>query len=198
MTIFLPFKFETIFCVCKMFYATLPKIAYHKNSLDSLTTVFFYLSRKDGGKLAKLTLKQQKFADEYIISGNATQAAIKAGYKEKTAYQTGAENLRKPQIKSYIEERLSELSSKKIADQDEVLQFFTSVMRGEILEPYALGIGNGAQQIIEVKPNAATRKSAAVELAKRYGLTSEKIEMNVTTNSKLESILTQLEEKDDE
>ena len=156
------------------------------------------MSRKDGGKLAKLTLKQQKFADEYIISGNATQAAIKAGYKEKTAYKTGAENLRKPQIKSYIEERLSELSSKKIADQDEVLQFFTSVMRGEILEPYALGIGNGAQQIIEVKPNAATRKSAAVELAKRYGLTSEKIEMNVTTNSKLESILTQLEEKDDE
>jgi len=156
------------------------------------------LSRKDGGKLAKLTLKQQKFADEYIISGNATQAAIKAGYKEKTAYQTGAENLRKPQIKSYIDERLSELSSKKIADQDEVLQFFTSVMRGEILEPYALGIGNGAQQIIEVKPNATTRKSAAVELAKRYGLTSEKIEMNVTTNSKLESILTQLEEKDDE
>lgn len=148
--------------------------------------------------MAKLTLKQQKFADEYIISGNATQAAIKAGYKEKTAYKTGAENLRKPQIKSYIEERLSELSSKKIADQDEVLQFFTSVMRGEILEPYALGIGNGAQQIIEVKPNAATRKSAAVELAKRYGLTSEKIEMNVTTNSKLESILTQLEEKDDE
>lgn len=148
--------------------------------------------------MAKLTLKQQKFADEYIISGNATQAAIKAGYKEKTATQTGAENLRKPYIKTYIDERLSELSSKKIADQDEVLQFFTSVMRGEILEPYALGIGNGAQQIIEVKPNAATRKSAAVELAKRYGLTSEKIEMNVTTNSKLESILTQLEEKGDE
>lgn len=148
--------------------------------------------------MAKLTLKQQKFADEYIISGNATQAAIKAGYKEKTAYKTGAENLRKPQIKAYIDERLSELSSKKIADQDEVLQFFTSVMRGEILESYALGIGNGAQQIIEIKPNAATRKSAAVELAKRYGLTSEKIEMNVTTNSKLESILTQLEEQDDE
>ena len=148
--------------------------------------------------MAKLTLKQKKFADEYIISGNATQAAVKAGYSEKTATQVGAENLRKPYIKSYIDERLSELSSKKIADQDEVLQFFTSVMRGEILEPYALGIGNGAQQIIEIKPNAATRKSAAVELAKRYGLTSEKIEMNVTTNSKLESILTQLEEKDDE
>lgn len=148
--------------------------------------------------MAKLTLKQQKFADEYIISGNATQAAIKAGYSAKYANTNAVKLLQNTTLKAYIDERLSELSSKKIADQDEVLQFFTSVMRGEILEPYALGIGNGAQRIIEIKPNAATRKSAAVELAKRYGLTSEKIEMNVTTNSKLESILTQLEEKDDE
>lgn len=161
-------------------------------------TVFFYLSRKDGGKLAKLTLKQKKFADEYIISGNVYKSAISAGYSENYAKGNSIKLLENVSVKTYIDERLSELSSKKIADQDEVLQFFTSVMRGEILEPYALGIGNGAQQIIEVKPNAATRKSAAVELAKRYGLTSEKIEMNVTTNSKLESILTQLEEKDDE
>ena len=148
--------------------------------------------------MAKLSLKQKKFADEYIISGNAMKSAIEAGYSKEYARSRSHEMLENVGIKTYIEERLSELSSKKIADQDEVLQFFTSVMRGEILEPYALGIGNGAQQIIEVKPNAATRKSAAVELAKRYGLTSEKIEMNVTTNSKLESILTQLEEKDDE
>ena len=151
--------------------------------------------------MAKLTLKQQKFADEYIISGNATESYKKAGYKavnDNIAAVEGKKLLRNPKIKPYIDERLSELSSKKIADQDEVLQFFTSVMRGEILEPYALGIGNGTQRIIEVKPNAATRKSAAVELAKRYGLASEKIEMTVTTNSKLESILTQLEEKDDE
>lgn len=148
--------------------------------------------------MAKLTTKQKEFADEYILSGNAMQSAIKVGYSINYAKSQSHKLLENVGIKSYIDERLSELSSKKIADQDEVLQFFTSVMRGEILEPYALGIGNGAQQIIEVKPNAATRKSAAVELAKRYGLTSEKIEMNVTTNSKLESILTQLEEKDDE
>ena len=148
--------------------------------------------------MARLTTKQKEFADEYILSGNAMQSAIKVGYSVNYAKSQSHKLLENVGIKSYIDERLSELSSKKIADQDEVLQFFTSVMRGEILEPYALGIGNGAQQIIEIKPNAATRKSAAVELAKRYGLTSEKIEMNVTTNSKLESILTQLEEKDDE
>ena len=148
--------------------------------------------------MAKLTTKQKEFADEYILSGNAMQSAIKVGYSVNYAKSQSHKLLENVGIKSSIDERLSELSSKKIAAQEEVLQFFTSVMRGEILEPYALGIGNGAQQIIEVKPNAATRKSAAVELAKRYGLTSEKIEMNVTTNSKLESILTQLEEKDDE
>lgn len=62
--------------------------------------------------MAKLTLKQQKFADEYIISGNATQAAIKAGYKEKTANRIGSENLSKLDIKKYIDERLKEIESK--------------------------------------------------------------------------------------
>lgn len=50
-------------------------------------------------KPKKLTLKQQRFADEYIISGNATQAAIEAGYSEKTARFIGNENLTKLKIK---------------------------------------------------------------------------------------------------
>lgn len=51
-----------------------------------------------------LTPKQAAFVREYMIDLNATQAAIRAGYKEKTAYQTGAENLRKPQIQQAIQE----------------------------------------------------------------------------------------------
>ena len=81
--------------------------------------------------ILKLTLKQKKFADEYIISGNATQAAIKAGYSKKTAYRIGAENVKKVQIKAYIDERLAKIDSKKIAKQEEVLQYLTAVMRGE-------------------------------------------------------------------
>ena len=61
----------------------------------------------------KLTIKQQRFADEYIISGNATEAAIKAGYSKKTANRIATENLSKLVIKSYIDERLKELSDKK-------------------------------------------------------------------------------------
>ena len=48
--------------------------------------------------MTKLTVKQQRFADEYIISGNATQSAISAGYAEKSARFMGAENLTKPQF----------------------------------------------------------------------------------------------------
>lgn len=147
---------------------------------------------------SNLTLKQKRFADEYIITANATQAAIKAGYSKKTANRIGTENLSKPVIKAYIDERLSELNSKKIADQQEVLEFFTAAMRGEILEPMAIGLGDGVQQIIEVKPNVATRKSAAVELAKRYGLSTSKVDVNVKSENKLAGILLQLEDDKDE
>lgn len=151
-----------------------------------------------GGKLKKLTLKQQKFADEYIISGNATQSAIKAGYSEKYANTNAVKLLQNTTIKAYIDERLSELNSKKIADQQEVLEFFTAAMRGELTEPMAIGLGDGVQQIIEVRPNIATRKSAAVELAKRYGLSTAKVDVNVKSENKLAGILLQLEDDKDE
>ena len=60
-----------------------------------------------------LTIKQKKFADEYIISGNATEARIKAGYSKKTAYSMGSENLKKPELKSYIDERMTEIESQR-------------------------------------------------------------------------------------
>lgn len=151
-----------------------------------------------GGKLKKLSLKQQKFADEYIISGNATQSAIKAGYSEKYANTNAVKLLQNTTIKAYLDERLSELNSKKIADQQEVLEFFTAAMRGELTEPMAIGLGDGVQQIIEVRPNIATRKSAAVELAKRYGLSTSKVDVNVKSENKLAGILLQLEDDKDE
>lgn len=151
-----------------------------------------------GGKLKKLTLKQQKFADEYIINGNATQSAIKAGYSEKYANTNAVKLLQNTTIKAYLDERLSELNSKKIADQQEVLEFFTAAMRGELTEPMAIGLGDGVQQIIEVRPNIATRKSAAVELAKRYGLSTSKVDVNVKSENKLAGILLQLEDDKDE
>lgn len=132
----------------------------------------------------KLTLKQQRFADEYIISGNATEAAIKAGYSKKTAYSIGLENLKKPEIKKLIDEKLKELSDKKIADQQEVLAYLTSVLRGETQSEIVVveGQGEGVSRAkpIQKAPDERERLKAAELLGKRMGLFKDKLD--VTAN----------------
>lgn len=131
----------------------------------------------------KLTLKQQRFADEYIISGNATQAALKAGYAERSAYRTGADNLKKPQVKAYIDERLAELESAKIAKQDEVLRYLTGVMRAESVSETVVveGTGKGFSKarVMDKHPEEQERLKAAELLGKRYGLFRDRIEADV-------------------
>lgn len=75
--------------------------------------------------------RQRDFAEYYIQCGNATEAAKKAGYSHRTAYSVGSENLRKPEISDYIAGRMEELRKKQIATSDEVVIFFTSVLRGQ-------------------------------------------------------------------
>lgn len=134
------------------------------------------------GKLSKLTLKQKRFADEYIISANATAAAIKAGYSKKTARSIGQENLTKPDIKAYIDERLEKLDSEKIADQKEVLQYLSSVMRGEQQEKTLISIGEFGQEIVDIDVGAKDRIKAAELLGKRYRLFTDKVEMDVSSD----------------
>ena len=131
--------------------------------------------------MAKLTLKQQKFADEYIISGNATDAAIKAGYAKRSAGQIGEQNLKKLEIKKYIEERLAELNSQKIADQEEILQYLTSVMRGEHREETLIGMGQGFQETTYMDVGAKDRIKAAELLGKRYSMWTDKQELTQRT-----------------
>ncbi|HEO4620673.1 TPA: terminase small subunit [Streptococcus agalactiae] len=119
--------------------------------------------------MGKLTLKQQKFIDEYIISGNATDAAIKAGYAEKAAYQSGAENLKKPQIKQAIDDRMAILEDQAIAKADEILRVFTKVLRQELTEEETeLNPVTGEFVSIEKKPSIAEVIKAGSELMKRY------------------------------
>ena len=127
--------------------------------------------------MKKLTIKQKKFADEYIISGNATQAAIKAGYSKKTARFTGAENLTKPNIKAYIDERMKKLEEEAIADQTEVLQFLTSILRDEMTEEVLVNVGNFEQSIQDKKISARDRIKAAELLGKRYQLFTDKVNL---------------------
>lgn len=124
--------------------------------------------------MAKLTPKQKAFADYYIELGNATEAAIKAGYSKKTAYSIGNENLKKPDIKRYIDERMKELESKRIASQEEILQFLTSVIRGELTEEVPLLVGEGMQEIAEKGISMKDRVKAAELLGKRYAMWTDK------------------------
>ena len=131
--------------------------------------------------MAKLTLKQKKFADEYIISGNATDAAIKAGYAKRSAGQIGEQNLKKLEIKKYLEERLAQLDSEKIADQEEILQYLTSVMRGEHREETLIGMGQGFQETTYIDVGAKDRIKAAELLGKRYSMWTDKQELTQRT-----------------
>lgn len=118
----------------------------------------------------KLTVKQRLFADEYIKSGNATQAAIKAGYANEIS---GRENLQKPTVKAYIDAKMAEIESHKIADAKEVLEFYTRVLRGEETEEIQDLVDGG---LIEKAPSLKERIAVAKELMKRYPLSDPMVQ----------------------
>lgn len=131
--------------------------------------------------MAKMTPKQKKFCDEYLIDLNATQAAIRSGYSKKTARKIGQENLTKPVIKQYIEQRMAEKESELIANQDEVLKYLTSVMRGNSKASVLARNETGADEVKEKPPDEKERLKAAELLGKRYGLYTDKIEADIDT-----------------
>ena len=136
----------------------------------------------------KLTEKQKRFADEYIISGNATQAAIKAGYSKKTANRIATENLSKLVIKNYIDERLAKLESKRIANAQEVLEYLTGVMRGDEKEEVMTEEGVSYRE-----PSVKDKLKAAELLGKRHALFTEKQEISANVAStKLDDIISQI------
>jgi len=130
-----------------------------------------------------LTEKQKAFADEYIISMNATDAAIKAGYSKNSAYAIGNQNLNKLEIKNYIEKRLKEKEAARIATQDEVLEYLTEVMRGEIEEETVVTENTGDYQsqarVVKKKVGPKDRNKAAELLGKRYSLFKDNIDIEL-------------------
>ena len=139
--------------------------------------------------MSKLNEKQKAFADYYIETGNATEAAIRAGYSKKTARVIGQENLTKPAIKQYIDKRNKVIESERIASITEVKEYWTRVMRGQEKDQFGLDA------------SLQDRNKAAENLAKSYGMFINKIEANVdatvNSTSKLDSILKELGEGDE-
>lgn len=113
----------------------------------------------------KLTPKQKAFCEFYIETGNATEAAKKAGYKGQNLNRIGTENLSKLVIKEYLEKRINELDSRRIANADEVLEYLTKVMRGQEKDQFGLEIA------------IQDRTKAAELLGKRYRLFTDKVQV---------------------
>jgi len=144
-----------------------------------------------------LTDKQRRFAEEYLIDCNATQAAIRAGYSEKTAQRIGSENLSKPLIREYIDEKLAKMSSASIANAEEVMRYLTAVMRREYKESIVVTMTkehsayvpdeNGTMrkqtvkeetaEIVEIPAKLSDANKAAELLGKRYSLFTDKLDV---------------------
>ena len=156
----------------------------------------------------KLTPKQQRFCDEYLIDMNGTQAAIRAGYSKKTAGVIADENLKKPYIREYIDERMKEKEEKLVAKQDEVMQYLTAVMRREYSEHVVVTLAkekstyvpdqNGTMrkqtikeevpQVVRIPAKLSDANKAAELLGRAYGIYSDRVQqeidmdLNITVN----------------
>lgn len=146
--------------------------------------------------MTKLTIKQQRFADEYIISGNATEAAIKAGYSKKTAAVIGNENLIKPYIKKYIDERLKEIEASKFLTMEEALQITASIIRGEprTLKYVDRDTGETVERLMY--PTFKDSNSSLEHFYKINSAFNDKLDININekekTISNIESLLKQM------
>lgn len=171
--------------------------------------------------MAKLTPKQKAFCEEYLIDLNATQAAIRAGYKSSTAKEIGCENLTKPNIRMYIDKAIAERSRRTGINQDRVIRELARIAfvnANDVIDIDEATLKQGATEddtaaIASVKVKTIptkdgegtereiklTDKLKALELlGKHLGMFKDKLEVSgalETGTSKLDSILEQLKEK---
>ncbi|WP_276862571.1 terminase small subunit [Anaerococcus tetradius] len=127
--------------------------------------------------MTKLTIKQKKFADEYIKSGNAYQSAINAGYSKSYAKGNIVKLLENVSVKAYIDKKLSELESETIAESKEVLQYLTSVLRGETHDEVYYKTEFGGEALGQVKVQNKDRLKAAELLMRRFGLNASDLDI---------------------
>ena len=140
-----------------------------------------------------MTAKEKRFGDEFLLDMNYTQAAIRAGYSESTAknacywvnqeadakqVKAGRKSQYKPELAAYINEQLEQMHSKLTADAQEVLEYLTSVLRGESKSSVLARDEIGAERVIEKPPDEKERLKAAELLGKRYGLYTEKVDLD--------------------
>ncbi len=124
-----------------------------------------------------LTARQKRFVDEYLIDMNGKQAAIRAGYSENTAAEQSSRLLNNVNVKQALEQQLEQIHSAKTADAQEVMEYLTSVMRGESRAHVLSLCGDGYQKVIPKPPDEKERLKAAELLGKRFALFNDKINL---------------------
>ncbi len=142
-----------------------------------------------------MTRKKKAFIEAYVsdVRRNQTAAAIAAGYSEKGAAQAASRLMKDEEVAAEIDARLAELHRERTAEADEIIEFLTSVMRGEKVETVPLRLCDGSEEFKDGKPSARDKLKAAELLGKRYGLFTE----NVTVNSAVPVVITGEEELED-
>lgn len=148
--------------------------------------------------MEKMSVKQKRFCDEYLIDLNATQAAIRAGYKEKYAHTNAPKLLQNTKIKEYIEKRMAEKEDQLIAKQDEVLKYLTAVMRRELMEHVVITVSEEHSyyapdedgkmrkhtdktekaEVVQIPARLSDSNKGAELLGKRYRLFTDSVDMN--------------------
>lgn len=128
-----------------------------------------------------MTRKQKIFADEYLIDLNATRA-YKVAYpsvkNDEVARAAASRLLTNVNVQKYIDSRLKEIHNEKTADAQEVVEYLTSVLRGESKSSVLARDEIGAERVIEKPPDEKERLKAAELLGKRYGLYTEKVDLD--------------------
>lgn len=133
-----------------------------------------------------MTEKQKMFCDEYLIDLNGTRAykAVYSNIKSDNAAAVRASRLLdQKDINEYIQKRLKELESKRVATVQEIMEYYTSVMRGESTSSVLALAGDGVQEVIKKPPDEKERLKAAEALARRFGLFKDNVDITSNGNT---------------
>lgn len=149
-----------------------------------------------------MNARQKLFVEEYLKDLNATQAAIRAGYSERTAYSQGQRLLKKVEIQNAVKELREQIQNENIATIKDIEEFLSKSMRGEIEEEQIVTLndyeGSSRYEKVMKQISAKDRIKAAELLGKRYALFTEKQEINATVDTNpLADLITELKGEGD-
>jgi phage terminase small subunit len=149
-----------------------------------------------------MTEKQKKFCHYYILTGNGSEAARRAGYKGKNHDRIGSENLRKLEISDYIKKKLKSKDKKRIADQDEILSLITEMARGQMEEECIIVENTGDYKSKARKINKKIvpkdRAKALEMLSKINGMFIEKMQIQDDRNKAIKDFVNASRAKEEE